>query len=317
MSVRPFDWRDLPALFRCRNHSVFLDSALILTRGPMLAPGALLSYLAPSMGVFTGIANGNEEHGSSLIGQVIHALDSSSAHLAYLTPEEALQTSTLLELLDYLVEVSGERGALRLLADVDEQSTAFETLRHGGFATYARQRIWQLTSKSIGGPTSPTWRPIYERDLISVRSLYNNLVPGIVQQIEPFPLHPRGMVYQPEDEMLAYVELKVGHQGIWIQPFVHPDVQDVVGLLDELMQSLPAGILTPYTRPRPVYFCVRSYQSWLELAIEEMGSGAGPRQAIMVKHLAITQKVGRTFALPVLESGHAGMSAPVIQMENK
>lgn len=317
MSVRPFDWRDLPALYRCRNRSVFLDSALILTRGPMLTPGALLSYLAPSIGVFTAIANGNEENKHPLIGQVSHPLDNNSAHLAYLTPEEALEASQLLELLDYLVAVSGERGALRLLADIDEQSGAFESLRHGGFATYTRQRIWRLGSKTIGGPPSPSWRSIGERDLISVKSLYNNLVPGIVQQIEPFPLHPRGMVCQQEDELLAYVELRVGHQGIWVQPFVHPDVQDVRGLLDELIQSLPAGILPTYTRPRPVYFCVRSYQAWLEPAIEELGTSAGPRQAVMVKHLAIPQKVGRAFALPALESGHAGMSAPVIRMEKK
>jgi hypothetical protein len=36
----------------------------------------------------------------------------------------------------------------------------------------------------------------------------------------------------------------------------------------------------------------------------------------MVKHLAIPQKVGG-FRLPALESGHAGMSAPVIRMEKK
>ena len=38
-------------------------------------------------------------------------------------------------------------------------------------------------------------------------------------------------------------------------------------------------------RNRPVYLCVRSYQAWLEPALEDLGAVAGERQAVMVKHL--------------------------------
>jgi hypothetical protein len=31
---------------------------------------------------------------------------------------------------------------------------------------------------------------------------------------------------------------------------------------------------------------VRSYQTWLEPVLEDLGALAGPRQAVMVKHLA-------------------------------
>ena len=41
MSIRPFDWRDLPTLLRYRDQSVFLNSALFLTRGPSLLTRAL------------------------------------------------------------------------------------------------------------------------------------------------------------------------------------------------------------------------------------------------------------------------------------
>ena len=45
-----------------------------------------------------------------------------------------------------MMVLSGERGALRLLADVDEQTLAFEALRKCGFAIYNRQRVWRLMS---------------------------------------------------------------------------------------------------------------------------------------------------------------------------
>lgn len=316
MSVRPFDWRDLPGLHRCRNHSIFLDSALVLTRGPMLVPGALLSYLAPAMGIFTGVSNGADKGEQAVIGQVMHSLGSPTSRLTFLTPAEALGSASLPVLLDYFIQLSGERGAFRLLADVDERSLVFEALRRESFAIYTRQRIWQLT----GQPPEPDaavkdsdhcWRPATKQDTLGIRSLYSNLVPGLVQQVEPFsPARARGMVYCSGSDLLAYVELKYGPRGIWAQPFVHPDAEDVIDWFADLFQNLP------YRRSRPVYVCVRSYQSWLEAAVEELGAEAGPRQAVMVKHLAIPQKAVRVFSLPVLEGGHAEISAPIARSES-
>ena len=95
------------------------------------------------------------------------------------------------------------------------------------------------------------------------------------------------MVYYQNGELLAFVELKYGQRGIWVQPFVHPDAEDVQQILLDLFSKIPNR------RSRPVYICVRSYQSWLELAIEELGGEAGPRQAVMVKQLVTPQKVWR------------------------
>jgi len=314
MTVRPFDWRDLPALHRYRHSSVFLDSALVLTRGPMMVSGALLSYLAPAMGVFTCVGNGTENGEQPVIGQVIHSLGSQFAHLTFLTPDMELESPALSGLLDYLAVISGERGALRLLAEVDERSIAYEVLHRQGFAIYSRQRIWQLTSQPAEKSKLRHWRGATSRDVIGIRSLYYNLVPGLVQQVEPFLMQkPRGFVFRNGDDLLGYVELKYGHRGIWAQPFIHPDaeVEDIVSWFVDLLQGLPNR------RSRPVYICVRSYQAWLESAIEEMGAEAGPRQAVMVKYLAIPQKAVRVFALPVLEGGRPEISAPIARLERK
>ena len=73
----------------------------------------------------------------------------------------------------------------------------------------------------------------------------------------------------------------------------------------------------PNRRSRPIYLCVRSYQAWLEQYFEDLGVEAGPRQAVMVKHMAVAQKSARAYALPALESGHAEVSAPIVRSESK
>lgn len=314
MSIRAFDWRDLPALHRYRNQSVYLHSSLVLTRGPWIIPGAILSSLTPSMGIFTSVSTPNGNGDPVLIGQTIHPAGSQNAQLTFLAPDQSLNSPALLALLDHLSAQSVERGAFRLLADADENSPAFEALRQAGYAIYARQRIWRLAEggkvDEIAGSLPPGWRPAVERDLIPVRSLYNNLIPGLVQQVEPFPAERlNGFVYRNQNDLLAYVEVKYGHRGIWVQPFIHPDAEDVTLRLAELLNSLPRRA------SRPVYLCVRSYQSWLELAVEDLGATPGQRQAIMVRHLAIPQKALRTFALPALEGGHPEATAPMARAQ--
>jgi len=312
MSVRHFDWRDFPALHRLRRQSVFLDSALVLTRGPLMLPGALFSYLAPSMGIFTYVLNGDEGGGSPVFGQFIHFLGSSVSHLTFLAPSVGLDSEKVPALVEHMMIQSGERGALRLLADVDESSEAFETLRQCGFAIYSRQRIWQLTGFPNGSPHLTPWRSAISQDEIPIRSLYNNLVPALVQQVEPLASQrSKGMVYYDHGDLIAFVELKYGRRGIWAQPFVHPDAQDMAQHLLDLLNIIPNR------RSRPVYICVRSYQSWLETAIEDLGAEAGPRQAVMAKQLVSQQKAARAFAIPALESGQPEITAPVAQLGSK
>jgi hypothetical protein len=312
MSVRPFDWRDIPALHRFRHQSTYLNSALVLTRGPMLMPGALLSYLAPGMGIFTSVGCCENGAKHTLIGQAIQVNGGQCAHLTFFTPSWSLDTPALSDVLDHLALTAGEHGAFRLLADVDEHTYAFEALRRSSFAIYSRQRIWQLTAEPAGEETDCSWSVATAKDVIPIRSLYNNVVPGLVQQVEPFSTQiPRGMLFRQDGELLAYVELRYGNRGIWAHPIVHPDVTDVTGWFVQLFQSLP------FRRSRPVYICMRSYQSWLEPAIEDLGAEAGPRQAVMVKHLVIPQKAVRVFTLPALEGGHPEVSAPIARTESK
>jgi len=310
MSIRPFDWRDLPALHRYRNSSVYLNSALLLTRGSRLYSSALLSSIGSSIAVITSVSVKNSDTNEKLIGQITHILGGQLALLTFLMPDQALDSNGLSPLLEHLSTQVTERGAFRILAEVDERALAFEVLRRTCFAIYARQKIWKLKPAGDSQSLGLSWREARSSDLIPVRSLYQNLVPGLVQQVEPFPEERlQGLVYRQEQDVLAFVELKYGPRGIWAQPFVHPDAENVADELIEMLQNLP------HRRSRPIYVCVRSYQSWLETAIEDIGAEPSPRQAVMVKHLAAPQKAVRSYALPALEGGQAEVSTPIVHSQ--
>jgi hypothetical protein len=72
----------------------------------------------------------------------------------------------------------------------------------------------------------------------------------------------------------------------------------------------------PHRFSRPLYICVRSYQSWLEPRIDDLGAEPGPRQAMMVKHLAVPKKAVRSFALPALDGGQPEVTATITQEQN-
>jgi hypothetical protein len=311
MTVRTFDWRDFPVLIRYRHRGLFFDNARMLTRGPMLVPaGAMMSYLATAMGIFTYVGSNHRDGEDPILGQVLHEMGSQVARLCFLAPETALESHGLFELLDYMLTQVGQRGGLHFQAEVDERSTGLEMLRQAGFAIYVRQRVWRLTGEPGDKGAESPWRKGKVQDAGAVRALYNNLVPGLVQQLEP-PLSgdPRGLVYYQNNELLAYVEFRPGPRGIWVQPFVHPDAGDATDQLVEGLANLPAR------RSRPIYICVRSYQSWLEHALESLEAEPGPMQAVMVKHLAITQRVTHKIALPALEGGKHEVTTPFARME--
>lgn len=311
MNIRPLEWRDLPTLFGYRHQSVYMDSSLLLTRGPMIMQGALKSYLGSTTGVFTYISNLNTEEYSQLIGQVMVAQDAQLAHLTFLTPQQSLSSPAVTDLLEYLVFASGENGAHHLMAEVEEWTPAYEALRRANFSVYTRQRIWKLDPSQSIKSEEKNWQTATSKHTIAIRALYTDLVPQMVRHVEPDSTqNPHGMVLYSAGELAAYVELKYGQRGVWAHPFIHPSVEDLADQFRGFLQQLPDR------STKPVYVCVRSYQSWLEHTLEEMGLSVGPRQAVMVKHMAIAQKAGIRNAMPALEGGQPEITTPITRSES-
>ena len=89
------------------------------------------------------------------------------------------------------------------------------------------------------------------------------------------------------------------------------DIQNITELVSDLLYNLPNR------HSRPVYFCIRSYQSWLENALEDLQADPGPMQVVMVKHLAVAKKVRNSFAIPTLESGTQEITTPFVNSERQ
>ncbi len=274
MTVHSLDIRDLPHLYHLRGEVVGLDSTRTLTRGNPLGAVGLMAYVNPARHITASIADGD---GVSLLGGIIHTRGESFAKLLYLAPASGLDHPDLPALIDHLSAEAGNWGAFHVQAEVDETSHTFIGLRKAGFSVYAWQRMWNI-SQIAESASGPKWKRVESVQSSAIESLYQQIVPPLLHPVEPVPHRAGGWII--DTSVKCYVKVSQGVYGIVLMPLIHPEVTDVSTKIASLVSHLHDR------RNRPVYLCVRSYQAWLEPALEDLGAQAGERQAVMVKHLA-------------------------------
>ena len=273
MSIRPLALLDLPFVYGFREEAIGLDTARTLTRGNPLGAVGLFAYVNPARHIYSAIANGESD---SVLGGIIHSRDETFAKLLYLAPASQLTHPNLPDLIENLSVQAGEWGAFHVLAEVDETSDAFVPLRRAGFSVYAWQRMWDV-SEIMESNSGSAWNRVQSVHLPAVQSLYHQIVPPLLQPIEPQPRNAVG--WMCNEGAKCYISATHGVYGIVLTPLIHPEATDVSAKLTALIGNLPDR------RNRPVYVCVRSYQAWLEPVLADLGARSGPRQAVMVKHL--------------------------------
>ncbi len=273
MSIRPLALLDLPYLHGFRDEAVGLDATRILTRGNPLGAVGLLSYVNPTRHIYSAIANGEDE---TVMGGIIHRHDDTFAKLYYLAPSSQLEHPDLPELIDNLSEHAGTWGAFHVLAEVNETSDAFISLRKAGFSVYAWQRMWDVSGIEETAPGA-SWMRMKSIHVPSVQNLYHQIVPPLLHPVEPQPKAAIG--WMCNEGAKCYISVSQGMYGIVLTPLIHPEATNVSEKLSALISNLPDR------RNRPVYVCVRSYQAWIEPVLADLGAKAAERQAVMVKHL--------------------------------
>lgn len=274
MKTRPLDILDLPTIARYRKQVLPLDTARLLTRGNPLGAGGFLSYFNVARHLYTGVA---QENGTTLLGSVTHTNSDTFAKLTYLAPRTELTHPALTDLVEDLSTEAGKWGAFHLRAELDETSEAIPTLHKAGFSVYTSQRIWDISHVTPGAPAE-RWTAAQSIDLAAIQALHYQIIPSLLQPVEQPPKQAAGLI--STDGIKCYVHLLRGARGIFLMPFIHPETTDLAERLTNLLNHIPSR------GSRPVYVCVRSYQDWLEPALEALGGKASPRQAVMVKHLA-------------------------------
>lgn len=301
MTPRPLELFDLPKLPRLRDEIVSLDCAQILTRGNPLRAVNFLAHLNPTKRIYTAIHEA--EGGQVVLGSIRQQDGEKFARMTYLAPEYA-PTPDLLLLVEELVAHAKAWGVHQVVAEVQEDSPVFAPLRQSGFSIYARQRVWEISKINVADVQRVYWRRSKDIDSFSVQRLLHQIVPPLLQPIESFYQVKRGLVCE-KAELLAYIDTLYGRRGIFLRPLIHPNTDKV----DKKLRSLLARNLAN-RHDRPVYFCVRSYQAWIEPILEEVEANVGPRQVLMVKHLAGTQRAEKTIPAGA-DKAWANPAAPI------
>ena len=276
--MRMFDWRDVRLVKALGEQGLCLDSESGLTHGCHPLSDALLAYLMPGTRPATWVWR---DHHQAAFGQLRHRPHLEQARILFVAPglSDSLEGGWM-SLVDQLAIEAGQRGAQSLIAEVDESSREFEALRAAGFAVYARQSVWKL-AKLVPGPAADIGvRAADTRDIVGISVLYTNLVPRLVQQVEPALPQARGYVLEREGELIAFLDVRRGPLGIWLDPYLHPEAFE---LSAEVVQAVLGCLSNPAALP--IYACVRRYQDWLQEVLAQIGFELLGTQAMLVKRL--------------------------------
>jgi hypothetical protein len=291
--IRPFKLRDFLLVYRLSDQSVSLnaESALITVAHPLRkAVGSLFwGSCFP-----TYVWKGHKGRPAAYV-QLYLAKESSSAYILNLGapgngspavavdgagPMEDLKEDLWLHVLDDLVGAVGRRGIHSLVAQVGENGLELAILRHAGFAVYTRQDVWvaDLIDNKYKQAILQPRRAIDDWD---VQLLYANIVPPLIQLVEPVPpLHyGKSWVLREDNELVAFVHLNHGSVGTWMRLLIHPNANVPAEMI------VGAAYTAKAARPgHPIYCCVGRYQSWLQTVLQGMGFRYWGSQAVMVKH---------------------------------
>jgi hypothetical protein len=103
-------------------------------------------------------------------------------------------------------------------------------------------------------------------------------------------------VLDDDGEITAFVSLRRGPLGIWLEPYLHPEA---FSLSEAALYT--ALNLIPDRNDRPVYVCVRRYQDWLQDILSRGAFEVVGSQAVMVKRLTVRVSEPMLKPLPAIE----------------
>lgn len=295
--ARKIVWKDLLSLPRYKRQQQYLDNTLSLVFNPGLFSSALLSLTAPSSGYCTAVQSLDGDPYPYLISQIYHPPASLSARVSFLAPIEMSSHAGFVRLLTHLTALAGERGVVQVLAEVTRDTPEGDALYQAGFRTYAEQQIWKLPSHISSSAASKNWIPFSRADQNQVAEIYQRIIPGTVQRVEPPPTLSKaeGLICWQEGKAAGFAETRFGPKGILVDFMLAPEISD----LDEYLAGL--FFYLPYRNTRDIFVRVRSYQERIAAALERSGAEPGPEQNAMVKRLAVHYNAKQTFTYQAFE----------------
>lgn len=314
--IRQFNIRDLPLVHRLGEAGRVLEAEASLIDNPHPVRSALLNRIVGRQ-YYTYVWKAENGSGEAF-AQLKCVEECSTARIVYLGTSQdhqdpdklsSVDEDLWLPLLDDLMKAAGEHGAHNLIAEVSETGPELPVLRKAGFAVYTRQDIWMVgeTDNDAEPADLQNYRELDDWDVFV---LYSNIVPRLIQSVEPNPPINSGenWVLREGNELTTLIHIKKGTAADWMRLFIHPNAD-----------TKPKHIIRTaleYGKPtdeRPIYCCVRRYQSWLQGPLQESGFKYWGSQVVMVKHTTKSVKQQATVKQLGLEAQAVSGSSTLIQ----
>ncbi|HFC09302.1 MAG TPA: hypothetical protein ENJ54_05555 [Chloroflexi bacterium] len=280
---RALTWRDLPLLYRYREQALCLDSRRAVIGGAGLVSGALVALFSAATGM--AVVADEAAEGAPLVGLAEYNPQEGIARLLYLAPKTALSPETALTpLVEALLAHPALRGARALLADAPQQAPWLPALRRASFRVFARQRLWQMPTEHAEARAG-RWRWPRADERWAADRLYTNLTPPLVRHLLPPPAAaPTAVVYLEDGEVRGVARWEAGPQGIWVVPWLDPDIAAPCEALRALVAFLRTG-------EKPLYIAVREAQVWLEGPLERLDARPSEPLALLARWAVQPQPV--------------------------
>jgi hypothetical protein len=305
--MRSILWYEWPYVFKHRRQLTCLDNILLLTRGRPFTLTHFLFAIRPTDHLYTGVYQ-PADGGDKSVGQVYQSAKVSGAHINYLLQPEDGDPQSLMPLFEGLVKQAGSWGAKQVVADLDTNSPWFVYFRQAGFSVLAKQQVFKCQApENTEANGDNRWRIWTSADIHAMRCLYHTLVPPLVQPVEPLTRRETlGLVYYDEKGGLqAYADLVYGPLGVWVLPVVLPQEKEgIAALLKGMIEALPDR------NGRSIYVTARSYQPWVEHALLDLSAAPGQDQVLLVKYIALQQRVKAEFSFAAIENGNREPTVP-------
>ena len=302
---RPVTPLDLPLVRRAIPQCLSLDMTATLTRGlPGLEDVLLSSVPWADLGAPTFVLrNGQGDY----IGQFRQRADKTAAYITFLAPDpQPGEINPWLQLLEAMTFEAGRRGAHLLSAELAEDHPVFQAFRLAGFAVYGRQVILGREPGPVPECDPSLLRPVTAQDTIAINTLHANTVPRLLQQAEPLPAPEcNGLVYEQDGQILAYLAIAEGKNGVIIKPYFHPEAYDQTAAI-----ILTALAHMDRVQQVPVFLYARAYQDWLRGALDRIGFAPWAHQVLMVKYTLVRAGRMEPVAVPGLEASR--LRPPVV-----
>ncbi len=289
--IRPFDLRDVTLVAQLENQGTPLNAELALTRKPRPLQSALASFLSMhNHRARTYVCRvALPDHAEKLEGlvQIRPRQGTSRGYVTFIAPALAAADhagTVWTHLMEYVSLEAAGLGIHHLIAEAPEDGDEVEVLRRSGFAIYLRQDIFRLDPAGRPAAPSGTLRAREDVDTWAIQQLYFNTAPRLAHLAEGVPLSgrsgARGYIYEEKGELAAYVEVRRGSRGAWLNLLVHPDAESRA---PHIMGAALAELGAAWDRP--IYCGVRRYQEWLRRPLESLGFSPFGASVLMVKHL--------------------------------